>query len=492
MGGFRAGVIEYGATRSWDQVPKGRKLVAGGAAQRNHQNSIPNATSPRRGERNAQPSAAPFGAGSRVDAGFRRFRYTSPPANCWCPSGTSSLRIAVAPDSFTPIGAHRRKLNLVSPPPPAKNAGMMNRRQFLHTTAAFAAGTAAGLTAPPLDEFPPAQEFAGSPRERGLAYGREFKDGIGEFLAREIHGAFIGPKHTKDDVRRYAAACGREIAGFSPEIFSELEGIAEGAGIALEDAVMITLHEELYHRGVLPKVDHCTVVAAAPPVTRDGRAYLGQTWDWLESVYGTSRVLRWRRTAGPDVLAYGFPGLPVGAGLNAAGLALCWTSADLGDHALGARVGIPSYVLLTHLLYQKSLDDAAAEARRAKHAGWFTFVMADGEGRLLNLEGSPAELAVEWGKGRMVRSGFASEQMKRRKQGARTNKSQCDAADRWLDSITGKADAAALRAFFSERDNGVCAGKATIDVMLFDTTKREAHLSRGPHHKLAWKTFRFD
>jgi len=118
--------------------------------------------------------------------------------------------------------------------------------------------------------------------------------------------------------------------------------------------------------------------------------------------------------------------------------------------------------------------------------------MTDGDGRMLNLEGSPAELAVEWGKGRMVRSGFASEQMKRRKQGANTHRGVCEAANRWLDGTTGKVDAAAMREFFADRKSGICAGKATIDVMLFDSTKREAHLSRGPHYKVAWKTFRFD
>jgi isopenicillin-N N-acyltransferase-like protein len=376
--------------------------------------------------------------------------------------------------------------------PTSFRKNVMRRREFLRTTAAFVAGAGMSRATPALDEFPAAQVFTGTPRERGLAYGRSFREGIARFLAREIYGAFVGKSHTKDEVRRYAAACGREIEDWSPEVHAELMGIAEGAEIGPEEAVLITLHEELYHRGVLPKVEHCTAIAAAPPVTRDGRAYLGQTWDWLESVYGTSRMLRWKREAGPELLAYGFPGMPVGAGLNSAGLALCWTSADLGDHALGARVGIPSYVLLTHLLYQKSLDAAAAEAKRAKNAGWFTFVMADGDGRMLNLEGSPAELAIEWGKGRMVRSGFASEQMKRRKQGPHTNNARCDAANQWLDGASGKVDAAAFREFFTDRQSGICAGKATIDVMLFDTTTREAHLSRGPHHKVAWKSYRFD
>ena len=57
-----------------------------------------------------------------------------------------------------------------------------------------------------------------------------------------------------------------------------------------------------------------------------------------------------------------------GAGLNSAGLALCWTSAGFADQNLRVRVGIPSYVLLTHFLYQESLDAVMEEARRATNA----------------------------------------------------------------------------------------------------------------------------
>ena len=54
-----------------------------------------------------------------------------------------------------------------------------------------------------------------------------------------------------------------------------------------------------------------------------------------------------------------------------------------------------AYVLLAHLLYQPTLDAAIEAAKRGRHAGWFTFVMADGSGRLLNVEGSPEGVACE-------------------------------------------------------------------------------------------------
>jgi isopenicillin-N N-acyltransferase like protein len=207
-----------------------------------------------------------------------------------------------------------------------------SRRDFLKQ-AALGAGTyhlARGLyAAPPLEikppsgAIPPLVEISGKPRERGRQYGRQFRDGIHTFLEREIYGAFIGRPSPKDHMRRYVEACTREVCRFSPVIHDELEGMAEGSGVELDELVLITLHEELFHKGVLPKVDHCTAVAVGPPDTADQCTYVGQTWDWMESVFGMSSMLHWRRSEGPSVLAYAFPGLWVGAGLNSAGLALC-------------------------------------------------------------------------------------------------------------------------------------------------------------------------
>jgi hypothetical protein len=104
-------------------------------------------------------------------------------------------------------------------------------------------------------------------------------------------------------------------------------------------------------------------------------------------------MTQWRRPEGVSVLAYGFPGMPMGAGVNSEGIALCWTSAALGDERQVSRVGIPSYVLIAHLLAQKNLDSVIREVRKNRHAGWFTFVLADGDGRLANIEGSPERIA---------------------------------------------------------------------------------------------------
>ena len=273
-----------------------------------------------------------------------------------------------------------------------------SRREFLHAAggSALALGGAALLPPRPSTaaernsgDVPPKTVFAGTPRERGRAYGAKFKDAIRNFHDREIAAAFIGKPSSKDELFRYAAECGKVIREVCPEIHDELEGLAEGAELKLEEAILTTLHEELYHRAPVPQHGHCTAVAVGPPDTEHGErghTLVGQTWDWMESVYGLSSVNEWQRSNGASVLAYGFPGLWCGAGLNSKGIALVWTSAALGRPDQSPRVGLPSYVLLTHLLYQDDLNAVIAEARRNKHAGWFTFVLGDAGGNLLNVE----------------------------------------------------------------------------------------------------------
>jgi hypothetical protein len=342
-----------------------------------------------------------------------------------------------------------------------------------------------------VEPFGDAVVIAGAPRDRGRRYGRRFEAGIRAFLDREIYGAFEGPASARHELLRYAGACFRVIRDECPEIADELEGMAEATGLRLEEHVLITLHEELYHRGVLPPVSHCTAVAVGPP--ESPRATLvGQTWDWMESVAGLSSVLEWRRDGGPSLLAYAFPGLWVGAGLNSAGLALCWTSAELGQPRQVPRVGLPAYVVLAHLLYQPTLDAVVEAARRDRHAGWFTFVIGDGSGRLLNVEGSPEGVACEETTGRLVRIGFGTRAMTATAAGQDVPRHpRCATMDALLDQSRGHTDLDALRANFGDPARGICVGRATIDMMVFDTTARVAHLSRGPDYGVAWRPYHF-
>lgn len=367
----------------------------------------------------------------------------------------------------------------------------ITRRQFLGTAAAAALAPrlVADDKAPPKVPDHTLTVMAGKPRERGRQYGAKFKDAIHDFLDTELYKPFAKDAGKRDELLRYAGRCLAEIKKYSPTLTDELEGIAEATGLRVEELVLSNLHEEVHYQLPLP-VEHCTAVAAGPPDTADGNSYVGQTWDWMESVYGKSSVLLWKRPEGASVLAYAYPGLGVGAGLNSAGVALCWTSA--GPRGPGPAVGIPSYLLIAQMLYADSLKAAVDEARRARLAGWFTFVMADGKGNLANLEGSPKELIVETGRGRMSRVGYGTRQMTDTPEGKPVKRHpQCQRMLDLLAGSAGKLDRGALQGFFGDHQSTICKHNATLDAMLFNCTTKEAYVSRGPGCSGRWKRFTF-
>jgi hypothetical protein len=393
------------------------------------------------------------------------------------------------------------------------------RREFLNR---FVGGTAVACAWPSAlagglfgaDTFAPGgvpalTTISGRPRERGLAYGAHFRDGIGRFLDREIYGAFLGKPANRREMLDYAAACARVVQANCPIVFEEVGGVAAGAGVLPEEIVLLSLHEELYHRGPLPGTaapgrtasstgkphtghGHCTAVAVGPPQTVDGATYVGQTWDWMQSVCGLSAVVEWRRDEGPSVLAYGFPGLWTGAGMNSAGVALCWTSANLERKGLSLRVGVPSYLLIAHLLYQDSLYAALEQARLDRHAGWFTFVMGDGAGRLASVEGSPTGVAVEELTGQLVRVGYGTRQMTATAERDNVPRHpRCQKMSDHVDGASGTIDQRWLQGTFEDPACEISVGKSTIDMLTFDTTRKVACLSRGPAYGTAWREFRF-
>jgi hypothetical protein len=68
---------------------------------------------------------------------------------------------------------------------------------------------------------------------------------------------------------------------------------------------------------------------------------------------------------------------------------------------------------------------------------------------------------------------------------------RCLSMDSLLDQTRGRTELHALQQHFGDPARGICVGKATIDMMVFDTTNRTAHLSRGPHYGVDWRAYRF-
>ena len=76
-----------------------------------------------------------------------------------------------------------------------------------------------------------------------------------------------------------------------------------------------------------------------------------------------------------------------------------------------AQFGIPAYVLIATAHAAGSGQCRARKAQKNRHAGWFTFVIADSLGNILNVEGSPSGIAVERIPEHYVRVSYGTRQM---------------------------------------------------------------------------------
>ncbi len=137
----------------------------------------------------------------------------------------------------------------------------------------------------------------------------------------------------------------------------------------------------------------CTAFAATGRATRSGRTLLGQSWDnYLEWYEGfPSLLLRRRSKEGLEVLSYAYPGMLAAAGINSAGIALCWNSVP----RLKLKIGVPTYVIVAEVLRQETIGNALAAVFRAERAGCFNFLLADEE-EIYNLEATPDDMEVSY------------------------------------------------------------------------------------------------
>jgi isopenicillin-N N-acyltransferase-like protein len=327
--------------------------------------------------------------------------------------------------------------------------------------------------------------------ECGRDYGLKFKKQIHDWLNCEVY-QFVNKKQSKESMLEYAAACAEEIKAYSPEIIDELEGYAEGSGLTLNEIILITLHEEIWHRGVLPVVHgHCTTAAVGPGFTSDGKVYVGQNWDWWYSMFGKSELLLWKCKSYPDVLCYAYPGLRTCAGMNSAGIALVWTSIVSSPESDGPRVGIPTYLLIAHLLNQTTIEAVIKEAKKAKNAGWFTFVIGDDRGNFVNVEGSPIRIVVKKYKDCLTRVEYGTTEMTNTPAGKPVKlHPRGQRILELVESEKGRINADTLKRFFLDNNLGIHSQDGTVETFIFNTNKRTIEITRGLGSTGRWQTFK--
>lgn len=206
----------------------------------------------------------------------------------------------------------------------------------------------------------------GTPFERGLRHGKTLSEDIHRLVGL-WKSSLERSYETRADIfiERFLEGTNyREaIEKWTPELWEELEGIAEGAGIDIDTLFAFQLVDEIWVLGRDGQADHCTTVGR----NRDGRtpSIIGQNLDIPGFYHGFQTVLYIKEPHRDlETMVFTFPGFIAANGLN--------------DHSLGVVVnavqqlenskdGLPVAFVIRGLLTRKTYDEAVRFIKTIKH-----------------------------------------------------------------------------------------------------------------------------
>jgi isopenicillin-N N-acyltransferase-like protein len=219
----------------------------------------------------------------------------------------------------------------------------------------------------------------GLPRDLGLAHGAAHGSRIHAFLNdRFARVAALNPDYASweallPQLNKYADC----IRTTLPDLWEELVGLSIGAGIKMEEAVLLQVRRELVGFQKVPATGDCTTF-----VHRRRNGFVcGQTVDLsghMETEISALRVMPGKGRIGCTLMS--FTGLTGYLGMNDAGLCIGLNLVLGGEW----RPGIPGYMAIRHLLDKaQDAEDALALLRTLPLASSRSLTLADAQQTLV-------------------------------------------------------------------------------------------------------------
>ena len=227
----------------------------------------------------------------------------------------------------------------------------------------------------------------GAPRVRGRQIGEAAAPLIRQMLA--TYRLLIETSQDRLKLSWPAAvAQSRKYASHAPDNYmEELHGMAEGAGAALDDLMVLNCAEALIDDALHLK---CTSLALGPEWTDDRHVLLAHNEDWWPQDQHTLYLIHAEPEREPPFLALTYGGLLPCIGLNAAGLAQCCDSVYPND----SRVGVPRAFVARSVLGASDLAEAGLRAAHPHREAGYNHLVVNRAGEILSLEASALQHAA--------------------------------------------------------------------------------------------------
>lgn len=231
-------------------------------------------------------------------------------------------------------------------------------------------------------------EFKGTWKEIGRQYGEECREEIKDMHAYwENALSVVMPGTPMDVIVEKSSIFADPIRAYAPEFMEEIEGIAEGADISVNEALFHQGSFEIDVTGPL-YIGGCTSFAASGKATKGGKTIAGQHFDWFDGA--AMVVMKLKPENGPEIIGTSIAGQLLQFGINSLGIAhyanvLCWPK---------SIVGVPAVVSAQKALLSKNVPDALRCITQCQNAIALNHLIAGKDGDILDVEVTPDKCGI--------------------------------------------------------------------------------------------------
>ena len=221
----------------------------------------------------------------------------------------------------------------------------------------------------------------GAPRARGQVHGESLRSLIIQHVERlRVWVATATGGAPDDTLRPLLESTGLVAAAqrHTPDLFEEVTGIAEGAGLPLEQLLPLQLLDEVWwyiedRRSTRLDAHHCTGLGYSPS---RGRPLVAQNMDLPDFFSGLETLLHVVEDQG-SALLLSAAGMLVLNGLNDRGVGVCVNTLMQLDHSPD---GLPVAFMIRRLLQMPSMAAAVDQLVRLPHASGQNYIVGAADG----------------------------------------------------------------------------------------------------------------
>lgn len=258
---------------------------------------------------------------------------------------------------------------------------------------------------------------------------------------------------------------------YFPQYIEELRGMADGAGVNVQELFLSNGHELSYFRDA-DKAEHCTIVA----LPGEGGYLLGHNEDWsaeaLEHLYLLDAEINGIRIFG---LGYDFANVIIGdaVAINGWGLIEAINEVSHSD----TNIGVPKAFISRAVMDCRMLEEAEQIIRSVPRRSGFNHLLVQGD-RLWNIETSAKEFFVE----KIVQQKYAhtnhylTELKRIEKEDNPESVLRYGKVKQKLAEINGVND---LKKLLSDRSQPPVCRDITIGSVIFDPAGKTAEIAYG-------------